>query len=375
VKLTLKIKLLPTDEQAKNLLQTIKEANKACNLISDIAWAQKAFQQFKLHNASYHAIKGSTNLSSQVIVRCISKVADAYKLDKKTKRSFKPLGSISYDSRILTYKPNNIVSIWSIDGRLKMPFVCHNSNYLPYIKGEADLLFRKGKFYLFQTVDIIEDAVKDVEEFIGCDFGQADVCTLSDGTNYNSEQLKKVRKKYSKVRASVQAKGTRSSRKLLKRLSGRERRFVSINNHYIAKQIVEKAVRENKGIAIEDLSNIRKTAKPKSKAMKTELNRWSFYQLRQFLTYKAQLKGVKLFAIPPAYTSKMCSECLHIGDRKGKRFSCENCGNTSDADHNAAKNISAWGCVVNQPEKQSILCCTTHDAYCLKPIPSLCVGG
>ena len=29
----------------------------------------------------------------------IAKVADAYKLDKKVKREFKPLGSIAYDSR------------------------------------------------------------------------------------------------------------------------------------------------------------------------------------------------------------------------------------------------------------------------------------
>ena len=359
MKLTLKIKLLPTNEQAKSLLQTIKEANKACNLISDIAWEQKTFQQFKLHKASYHTIKGATDLSSQVIVRCISKVADAYKLDRKVKRTFKPLGSITYDSRILSYKGDK-VSIWSVGGRLKMPFVCHNPNYLPYIKGEADLLYRKGKFYLFQTVDIIEDDVKDVEEFIGCDFGQADVCTLSDGTNFNSEQLKKVRKKYSKVRASVQSKGTKGAKKLLKRLSGRERRFVSINNHSIAKQIVEKAVRENKGIAVEDLSNIRKTAKPKSKALKTELNRWSFYQLRQYLTYKAQLKGVKLFVVPPAYTSQMCADCFWIGERKGKRFSCKHCGCVADADHNAARNISTWGEVVNSPEKSDMFSCALH---------------
>lgn len=365
---------MPTDEQAKSLLQTLKEANKACNLISDKAWELKVFNQFKIHNEVYHTLKTSTNLSAQILVRCISKVADAYKLDKKAKRVFKPLGSISYDSRILTYKPNNIVSIWSVDGRLKIPFVCHNANYIPYIKGEADLVFRKGKFYLFQTVDIVEDAVKDVEEFIGCDFGQADVCTLSDGTNYNSEQLKKVRKKYSKVRASVQSKGTKGAKKLLRRLSGRERRFVSINNHTISKQIVAKAKAEKKGIAIEDLNNIRKTAKPKSKAQKTELNRWSFYQLRQFLTYKAKLNGVKLFAIPPAYTSQMCATCLHIGERKGKRFSCKNCGNAMDADFNAAKNIATWGEVVNSPGKSSMFSCVLHYSD-LKPIPSLCVGG
>lgn len=362
MKLTLKIKLLPTNEQAKSLLTTIKEANKTCNIISETAWQLKIFNQFKLHKDVYHRIKKSTNLSAQILVRCISKVADAYKLDKKTKRTFKPFGGITYDIRILTYKPNNLVSIWSVDGRLKIPFVCHNKKYLPYIKGEADLLFKNGKYYLFQTVDVPDAKVKDVEEFIGCDFGQTDICTLSDGTNYNSEQLKKVRKKYSKVRASVQAKGTKSSRRLLKRLSGRERRFVSINNHTISKQIVAKAKEENKGIAIENLTGIRKTAKPKSKVQKTELNRWSFYQLRQFLTYKATLNGIKLFAIPPAYTSQMCSVCLHIGERMGKNFSCKNCGNTMDADHNAAKNISTWGCVINQPGSSILYCVNAlHD--------------
>lgn len=291
-----------------------------------------------------------------MIIRCISKVSDAYKLDKKVKREFRLLGGITYDSRILTYKPNNIVSLWCVGGRQNTPFLCHNTNYLPYVKGEADLVFKKGKFYLFQTVEIPEEDVKDVEEFIGIDFGQTDIAVLSDGTNFNSDQLKKVRKKYSKVRASVQSKGTKGSKKLLKRLSGKEKRFVSINNHAIAKQIVAKAKEENKGIAIEDLFGIRKTAKPKSKQQKTELNRWSFYQLRAFLTYKSLLNGVKLVVVPPEYTSQTCNVCNHIGKRNGKRFRCENCGNIADADHNAAKNIAAWGNSINLPEKTTMYC-------------------
>lgn len=360
VKLTLQIKLLPTVEQARALLQTIKEANKACNLISTKAWEQKVFRPFKLHHACYYPVKGATQLSSQVIVRCISKVAAAYKRDRKVRRTFRPLGAVAYDSRILTYRPNHTVSIWSVGGRLKLPFVCHHSKYLSFIKGEADLLFRKGKFYLLQTVEIAEETVRDVEAFIGCDLDQTDICTPSDGTTHSSEQLKKVRQKYAKVRASVQAKGTRSSRRLLKRLRGRERRFVSITNHTIAKNIVEKARAEHKGLALEDLRHIRNTAKPKSKAHRTELNRWSFQQLRKLLTYKAQRKGVKLFVVPPAYTSQMCADCLWMGERKGKRFRCHHCGKSSDADHNAARNISTWGRVVNRPEESGMLSCAWH---------------
>jgi len=358
MKLTLKIKLLPTDEQANFLISTIKEANNACDAISEIAWDRKAFNQFKLHKEAYYTIKSKFNLSSQVIIRCISKVTDSYKIDRKTKRQFRPCGSIAYDSRILSYKPSNIVSIWCIDGRLKIPFICHNTNYLPYIKGEADLVFKKGKFYLFQTVEIPDEEIKDVEEFIGVDFGQTDIAVCSDGKNYNSKELKQVRKKYNKVRASVQSKGTKNSKRLLKRLSGKERRFVSINNHTISKQIVEKAKAENKGIAIENLTNIRKTAKTKNKAQKTELNRWSFYQLKQYMTYKAQMSGVLLVSVPPAYTSQNCSICNHIGIRKGKHFGCENCGNIMDADYNASHNIATWGCVINQPENSHILSCS-----------------
>ena len=373
MKLTLKIKLLPTDEQAKSLLQTIKEANKACNLISDIAWQQKAFQQFKLHNASYHTIKGATELSSQVIVRCISKVADAYKLDKKVKRTFKPLGSISYDSRILTYTPDNIVSIWSVGGRLKMPFVCHNPNYLPYIKGEADLLFRKGKFYLFQTVDIIEDDVKDVETFLGVDFGLVILATLSNGKEFNSKQLETYRVKRQKVRSSVQSKRTRGSKKLLKRLSGRERTTASIINHTIAKQIVQIAKEENKGIALEDLKGIRFSSLKKGKKFRSRVGKWSFNQLRQYISYKAVLNGVPVVLVNPRYTSKTCSNCHHIGNRKGKVFECNNCGNNMDADVNASLNIATLGCSVNNSEKSSMYSCALHYSD-LKPTPSLCVG-
>jgi len=360
MKLTLQIKLLPNANQKVLLYNTLKEANAACNAISDVAFSKRIFNQFKLHKETYHVVKSFFNLSAQLVIRCISKVSDSYKISKSPKRVFKPTGSIAYDSRILSYK-DQTVSIWCIGGRQSMPYVCHNKNLIPYIKGEADLVFKKGKWYLFQTVEAPDEPIEDIEDFIGVDFGQTDIAVMSDGTSFNSATLKGVRKKYSKVRASVQSKGTKGAKKLLKRLSGRERRFVSINNHTISKQIVAKAKKENKGIAIEDLTNIRSTAKPKSKQQKTELHRWSFHQLRLFLTYKAKCSGVRLFAIPPAYTSQTCSSCNHIGTkensfRKGKNFSCTNCSNISDADINAARNIAAWGRAVNRPEKSDMYC-------------------
>ena len=156
---------MPTQAQGSSLIKTIQTANNACNTISDVAWEKHIFNQFKLHHECYYDIKDKYNLSAQMIVRCISKVTDAYKLDKRIKRTFNPLGAITYDSRIMSYT-NKGISLWTIDGRQTFQFVCHNTKYLPYVKGEADLVYKNNKFFLFQTVEIPEDDIKDVEEFI-----------------------------------------------------------------------------------------------------------------------------------------------------------------------------------------------------------------
>lgn len=360
MKLTLKIKLLPTDEQANLLLETMKEANTVCNAISDVAWEKKIFNNFKLHHETYHAFKATFKLSSQILVRCIAKVADAYKLDKKTKREFRPLGSIGYDSRIMTYKPNDIVSLWAIGGRIKIPFVCHNRNYLPYIKGEADLVYKKGKFYLFQTVDVPEEDVADVEEFIGVDMGITSVAHTSDNVEFSADGLNDYHEHRQKVRSSLQRKGTKGCKKVLKRLSGKERTHSAIINHTISKSIVKSAKEQRKGIAIEDLTNIRFTSKRRNKKFRTKLGRWNFHQLRGFLTYKSLLNGVKLVVVPAPYTSKTCNSCKHIGKRTNKRFECAICGTVIDADFNASINIASLGAAINQPGRWNDMYCIIH---------------
>jgi len=311
-----------------------------------------------------------------MLIRQIAKVADSYKLDKKTKRTFKPLGSIAYDSRIMTYKPDKNVSLWCIGGRQKIKFVCHNPNYLPYIKGEADLVYKKGKFYLFQTVDVPEKDVEDIEEFIGVDFGINDIISTSDNTKHSADWINQYREKRQKVRSSIQRKDTRNSRKLLKRLSGKERTTATILNHTISKSLVQSAKEQGKGIAIEDLTNIRFTSKRRNKKFRTKLGCWNFGQLRKFLEYKSLLNGVQLVVVEPRYTSQTCSCCKHIGKRTNKVFKCtnQNCEvDVLDADYNASLNIALLGRVVNHAERWNDMCCTVHP-FTSKAQPSLVVG-
>lgn len=361
MKLTLKIKLLPSDIQKEKLLSTIRASNIVCDSISEIAWSNKVFNQFKLHAISYDVTRASCDLSSQMVVRCLSKVCDAYKLDKKSKRTFKELGSIAYDSRILTYK-NNIASIWCIGGREKIPYVCHNQKFLPYIKGEADLIYIKGKFYLFQTCEVPEEDLHDSDEFIGIDFGCKDIIATSDNQIVSSKWVNDYRIKREKIRSSIQRKGTKSSKRLLKRLSGKEKTTAKIINHTISKEVVLRAKAQGKGIALEDLTHIRsRTEKKVRKAQRGLRSKWTYNQLRQFITYKCQLNGVKLVVVRPHYTSQTCHSCMCIGKRNSKNFFCKTCGNT-DADLNAAKVISKLGLSVNRPESASVCSCKLLSA-------------
>lgn len=349
MKLTLKIKLLPSISQQQSLLETLKIANAACNAISITAWDSQIFNQYKLHQLCYHFIKQQFNLSAQIVVRAIAKVADSYKAGDELQRKFKSLGSIPYDTRILSYKTDTI-SIWTTTGREKIPFVCHRPDWIPYIKGESDLFYSKGKFFLLQTVEVPEEITQDIEQFLGVDFGVVDIVALSTGETVSSKWINQYRLKRAKIRSSIQRKGTRSSRKLLKRLSNRERATATLINHTISKRIVEKAKTAHLGIAIENLKGIRKAVKVR-KHQRGLRHSWSFDQLRQFLEYKAKLHGVKLVAVNPAYTSQLCSACGVIAKRKGKIFTCKACGNLMDADINAAINIATRGHAVTHVKK------------------------
>ena len=66
-------------------------------------------------------------------------------------------------------------------------------------------------------------------------------------------QLLGIRERRFRQRRRLQAKGSKRARRLLRRLSGREGRMVRQENHRIAKEIVTRAQRTGRGIALEGL--------------------------------------------------------------------------------------------------------------------------
>lgn len=358
MKLTAQVKLLPTQEQKELLFDTLKEANAACDFISERAWSEKCFSRFKLHKRVYYTTKESFNLSSQMIIHCISKVADAYKLDKKKQRYFRKYGSISYDYHLLSYKEDR-VSIWTTGKRQKIPFVTgeHHAKLLKYRQGEANLAYINGKFYLFQACEIPEENEHEFENVLGVDLGITNIATDSTGEIHSGKSVNEYREKRRKATASLQSKGTKGAKKVLKKQSGKEKTTVKIINHTIAKHIVQKAKSEGMCISLENLKGIReRTNKRLRKSQRGLHNRWSFFQLKQFVLYKAKLAGVPVFEINPAYTSKTCNKCKHIGKRSGEKFRCTACGYSGHADVNAASVIAQVGASVNRPEEPIMYC-------------------
>ncbi|WP_231866946.1 transposase [Anabaena sp. 4-3] len=228
---------------------------------------------------------------------------------------------------------------------------------------------RDGNYYIhIQIKDEAPEPIKSTN-VIGVDFGRRDIAVTSNGDKWDGKQINDARDKFSRVRGSLQkkaTKGTKSTRRrarnILKRLSGKERRFQQWLNHNISKSIIQDALKNHAALAIEDLTGIRERTnqKPRSKTERRRSNSWSFYQLRSFLEYKAIRFGVEIIAVPPAWTSQTCHQCLHIGLRSDKSFKCTNeaCSWSGDADDNGSKNISAIGAVfVNQPRGSNCLCC------------------
>lgn len=343
MKLIADIKLQPTEAQADSLKRTLETANAAANFLSDIAWETQTFRRFDLQKVGYYAIRDRFGLTAQMAIRLLAKVADGYKLDKVTRRTFRPLGSIAYDNRILAYKTGNAVSIWTVDGRQTIPFVGGERQLalLQNRQGEADLVYRNGEWYIYQTCDVQEPEAQPVDDFLGVDLGVVNVAVDSDATVYAGNTINNVRHRHRRLRTKLQKKGTKAARRRLKKLAGKERRFAKWTNHNISREIVQTAERTDRGIALENLEGIRERIRAR-RGQRAILHSWSFYELRFFIEYKAKRAGVPVVAVDPAYTSQTCPCCGHV-DKKNRpnqsTFSCVQCGFSGLADHVAATNI------------------------------------
>lgn len=363
------MKLLP-DEAARSALEhTLTVCNTVATDVSAVAQERGVFNGYDLRTITYGMAK-EAGLSAQPAQQAIRKVVQAYKTRKSNAKNgnygpwesprcqrimstpiqFRPDAAQPYDDRCLSWcHDTRSVSIWTTVGRLRIPFIGkrrHMRELAAHRKGESDLVKTGGEFYLYATVDLTEPTPITPAGHLGIDLGQENLAVTSDGVMLGSGgQLRKLRESRIAERKGLQKRGTTSAKRKLKKKSGRESRRMTDINHCIAKQIVAEAQRTGRGIALEELSGIRRRARHR-KPQRATFHSWAFAQLSGFIAYKAIQAGIPVTIVDPAYTSQGCSTCGHI-DKKNRptqeKFSCTSCGMTLHADINAARNIAQRG--------------------------------
>ncbi|MGY2709603.1 RNA-guided endonuclease InsQ/TnpB family protein [Thermostichus sp. MS-CIW-28] len=375
--LTVSCKLKVSQSQAAKLDATLEAFGQALNWVNQNT-PEKVANAVKLQSLCYREIRARFGLSSNLAQQVCRRLAGARKVAQQKNRPVKAFkgGFATYDARIFSFREKDwTVSLTTVEGRERFELAIgryQRERLAGSNPKSATLVKRKDGSYSIQIcVEAEPSPPQRTGRVLGVDLGRTDIAHTSEGDNWNGQQLNRVRDHYSRLRAALQrkaSKGTRSSRRrcrqLLQRLSGKERRFQAWVNHRISKAIVSRAKATNSAIALEDLTGIRKRVnqQPRSKTERRSANSWAFYQLRQFLEYKARVAGVSLILVPPAYTSQTCYKCLHIHPeqgksyRSGKSFKCGHCGWEGDADLNGANVIALLGAAVNQPRGSGLFC-------------------
>ena len=354
---TMSIKLDVDDHEAI-LRETQKCFNEAASWIASICWNEHITNTNTAHHRVYGETRTRFGLGAQLAVCARAKAVEAIKATRAKKSEtcpqFGPHGSIRYDARTYRLLSLDRVSLNTLQGRVICRMILgkrqHDMLIDPLWKiGSADLVWQRGVYSLNVTQS--KDAPLEIEtdDTLGVDLGIVNLATDSTGETFTGAKVHEVRMRYHKRRQILQKVGTRSAKRRLKKMSGREKRFQKNTNHVISKKLVQKAVQSRKALALEDLTGIRERTTVR-RENRYERPSWAFYQLRGYITYKAAWVGVPVRFVDPRNTSRTCSQCGHCekANRQSQAsFLCQQCGFCLNADINAALNISR--AVVKQP--------------------------
>ena len=357
---TVKLKLNIPVESIK---PTLDAYTKAFNFVCQVGWNDSDSNGVSLHNKTY--LKTREYLPSQLAVSARMKATEAIKaikirLKKKLKATCPQAkqASIRFDARSYNvWFDRSELSLLTISGRVKIPVSVpeYFQQYLTWQRCSADLFIRKNKVFLniVFSKDVADPEVTG--KVVGIDRGIKKIAVTSENQFFGGGKIKKVAKRYEKLRSALQSCGSKSAKRHLRKISKKENRFRADTNHIITKQIVNFF---DKGtvIALEKLSGIRQTTRQRKK-QRREFHKWNFFQFEQFLTYKAEARGMIVEHVDARYTSQKCSQCKHVSRSNRPEqsvFKCRVCKFTCHADHNAAINIRAnylqfKGLYVNQP--------------------------
>jgi len=336
VKKTIRLKIQP--ERPDDILNLMIQYGEIYS--SHIEWSldNKTYSKQKAHEELYADLRVKyTEVPSALIQASRDNALESIKATKfKRKPKPKKHATIRYDKRTCTLRGHQL-TFSSIGKRQKVIL-----NIPEYFKDIFDnwkftgcqLSYSNCIFWVCLNYESPSPKKKD-GDCLGIDRGIINIVTTSKGDKYSGKKVRKHRRKHLHNRKTCQAKGTRSAKRRMKKMSGREKRFSKDVNHAVSKWICSMP---ETVFVLEDLS---RNKKKKGKHFNKRISDWSFYQFEQFLKYKTEACGKEVVCVDARYTSQKCNCCGNIDkkSRNGGKYTCVRCGHTEHSDVNAAKNI------------------------------------
>ena len=371
---TIRFPLLPTAEQYDVLLETIQQYTECFNAVAAYGWEHGEKNSVELHKATYYPLRASyPKLPAQLVISARSKATEALKsaftwkikrekeFPKKVAKAlargkpsptFKPVQrpysnncSSRYEGHAYTMRGTG-VSLATAAGR--QIFDLHLYPYARRLLAQsleydsADLIFRKGRFWLHLVVTLSDAEFIPNGEVVGVDFGITRPAVATNNQFSGKRSWKNTERRYFRLKRALQSKGSDSAKRHLKKLSHKVSRFRLDCDHVVSRQLVQ-SVSPGTTIVIENLMEIRNRTKQNGKQQRRAMHQWSFNRLRDLLVYKAEERGSIVVGVDPRHTSQRCSRCGHIhrsNRRSQSRFKCRNCGFELNADLNGSRNIA-----------------------------------
>jgi len=370
---TVKVKLDVPTERCDDLHQTKNQFLHCANTTA--AWAWRHPDEYCVtstqdaENALYDRLREQTdhlhaNLVQKGIRRAIEATKSGVARLKKGQKTSQPhfdAWSVVYDKRAATFHRDH-VSLATVNGRVECDYVLPDDpDGTPigeYLLNE-DYEFRMStlqydrssdEFSLHarmrRTTDEQEQPTTTSSDtkhrtVLGVDLNvDGSFAVTSTGAFIgNADEMNHRRREFEKTRGSMQRTGTRPAHLSIQSMQDREHRWMQDELHRASNQVLDEARKhECTHVAFENLTDIRQRM-----AGAKRFHAWAFRRLYQYVEYKAEMFGINVVQVDPAYTSQRCSSCgfTHESNRQSKhQFVCQKCEYELNADYNASKNIA-----------------------------------
>ena len=374
MKKSLKIRLLPTEQQELLMLKSIgcsrfayNWALNRCNELYEqgikynMANIRKEFTQLK----KQEEFKWLNEVSNTTMVEAMRNLDKAFKTFFKTKKGYPKFKSKRKSKQSFYVRYDNLYFKKGICNIEKVGKIKFKTNYnIPNCKYSNPYCSYEGKYwYLSFGVEVEENQTtlnKDLS--IGIDLGIKDLAIVNclDKPIRNINKTKRVKvlkkrlrrlqrqvsRKYEANRCGNKFVKTNNIIKLEDQIKLLHRKLSNIRNNHIH-QATSKIIKLNPyRIVMEDLNIV---GMMKNKHLSKAIAEQGFYEFIRQIKYKCEFNGIEFIQVDRWYpSSKTCSCCGNVKQDlklKDREYVCDKCGLVIDRDKNASINLGNYGLV------------------------------